>query len=329
MIHKICLIGSLSLIFTHFTFGQCCSGGVPMSANVGLPTVEKQTLQFMLSYDMNVLRQLKDGTNLLNDQSRLRTTRSWLFQAGYSFTPRFAVDIFISHVRQERKIQQPGLPSTFTYTEGIGDASVLLKYKAAAFREGKSEWWIGAGPKLPTGSADKVDERGLALIADLQPGSGAWDGIFWTQYAHQLDARPSMTLSARFIYRLTGENDDYLGSQVYEFGDEWQLMAGIGDRLLLGKVVLNPSVGFRLRQAGNDLINGEVMPNSGGTFFFLMPTLGFNITPHITIKARGEIPLYSEVVGTQLVPSHRLNAGIYYQLPVKKSFTPNQQQFEL
>ena len=328
MTYKIWLIGCTSLLFSQLAYGQCCSGGVPMSANVGLPAVEQQTLQFMLIYDMNVLQQLKSGAELLNDRNRVRTTRSWLFQMGYSITPRLAVDAFASHVRQERKIQQPGLPSTFTFTEGIGDATILLKYKAAILRGGKSEWWIGAGPKFPTGSADKVDERGLALIADLQPGSGAWDGIFWTQYAHQLDARPSMSLSARLIYRLTGENHDYLGSQLYEFGNEWQIIAGVGDRLLLGNFVLDPSLGFRLRRANKDLIDGEVMPNSGGTFLFLMPSLGFNITPQLAIQTRGELPLYSKVVGTQLVPDYRLNAGLYYQLPFKKSVSPNQQPFE-
>ena len=67
----------------------CCSGGVPVSSNLGLPSEGKNTLQFSLNYDLNVLETLKSGTEVLEDDSRSRRTHSILFQAGYSITERF------------------------------------------------------------------------------------------------------------------------------------------------------------------------------------------------------------------------------------------------
>jgi len=47
------LIFLLGVIQT--TFSQtCCSGGVPLSSNLGLPASDKGVLQLSLSYDLNV-----------------------------------------------------------------------------------------------------------------------------------------------------------------------------------------------------------------------------------------------------------------------------------
>lgn len=49
------------LILSNIGFGQtCCSGGVPLSSNLGLPTGEQGTIQMALTYDLNVFRNLKD-----------------------------------------------------------------------------------------------------------------------------------------------------------------------------------------------------------------------------------------------------------------------------
>lgn len=313
----------VSLFITIQTvWGQCCSGGVPMGSNIGLPATEAKAWQWMLSYDVNVLRTLKDASNVLDDDTRERLTQSWLFQAGYAFNSRWAMDVFIPYIRQERTIRQVGFNENFTFTRGIGDPTLLVKFKAATLNEGKGEWWVAAGPKFPLGASNLTDERGITLVADLQPGSGAWDGVVWTQFSHQINWRPSMRVSTRVIARFTGENATYLGDQVYEFGNEFQALMSLSDRVLLGKILFDPGLILRFRHAGRDLNDGELVPNSGGSFLFVAPSAGVQITPSLSLQSRVDLPVYARVDGTQLAPTYRVNVGLLFRLDRTETFIP-------
>ena len=92
------------LILNEANSQTCCSGGVPISGNLGLPPGSGGTWQFSLGNDINVLKTLMDGREVLDDQSRERVTQSILFQSGYSITNRFSADLFFSYVKQERTI---------------------------------------------------------------------------------------------------------------------------------------------------------------------------------------------------------------------------------
>lgn len=122
----------------------CCSGGVPLSGNLGLPSSDKNSWQFTLNYDFNVLNTLKFEDKILEDGTRKRTTHSALLEVGYTFSDKFSLDGFFSIVRQERKITPQTQPSTLVSTSGIGDAVLLAKYKILPFLH------LGLGVKAPT-----------------------------------------------------------------------------------------------------------------------------------------------------------------------------------
>ena len=84
----------------------CCSGGVPVASNLGLPPSEAGAIQFSLGYDLNVLETLKTGRETLEDDSRSRKTHTGIIELGYAFSNKFSVDAFFSYVRQEREISQ-------------------------------------------------------------------------------------------------------------------------------------------------------------------------------------------------------------------------------
>ena len=293
-----------------YSFGQtCCSGGVPLSGNLGLPIAEQSSLQLSLSYDLNVLRTLKVGTEKLDERNRERITHSVLFETGYTFTKNFSADVFISWVRQERNIDNPGLPSQNQATSGIGDAVLLLKYNI--INKGPVVWTLGVGPKFPTGASD-ITNNGILLGADLQPGSGAWDGIFWSYLVHQLESRKSVNISLIGSGRVTGTNDNFRLNQSYRFGSEYQVIAAISDRVVLGKLLLDPSLSFRFRKAFEDEVGMSQLPNTGGEWLFLNPAIGINISNNLSFNFRFEVPLYANITGTQLTPTYRINTGFYY-----------------
>lgn len=287
--------------------GQCCSGGVPMSGNLGLPAADKGTFQGSLSYDLNNLETLKQGGEKLNDQSRQRQTHSTLLKLGYTFSSKFSIDGFLSYIRQERIISN-SFGSNKTVTNGLGDAVVMLKYRL------NTQLTFGYGLKIPLGPSDLKNESGLNLNADLQPGSGAWDNIIYLNYSIQTDFRPTLSYFGTSIYRITGKNREYFTDSVYEFGDELQLIIGASDRLLLFGLVVDPSVKLRFRHAGRDQFDNNNFPGSGGVFLFASPGISWNISSKISSQASLEIPIYSKVNETQLSPTYRINLGVSFRI---------------
>ncbi len=312
----------VSLFLSGEISGQtCCSGGVPLSSNLGLPPEEVNTLQINLNYDLNVLNTLKTGMQKLDDNSRTRRTHAALFQTGYSLSSRLSIDALFSWVRQERSIQQFGNVD-FTATNGVGDAVFLFKYKLLSSFQNQTVVTGALGIKAPLGPSDLRREDGLSINADLQPGSGAWDGIAWAQVVHMLKFRPGMSLNGTAVYGFKGKNNTYLGSQTYQFGNELQLIAGIADRLLIGKILIDPSLNLRFRQVNSDRFNGQDVPGTGGSWVFLSPGLSYWFSPRSAFNARVEVPVYSNISGTQVTPTYRIAAGIFTKINLVKKSHP-------
>ncbi len=294
------------LLTTSLQAQTCCSGGVPMSGNIGLPAEEARSLQFSLSYDLNLLRTLKSGIEVFNDESRERTTQTYLLQLGYQVTDRIAVEVLLPYILQKRTIEQFG-GINITETSGLGDMVLLIKYTIWD----DFSWTIrsGAGAKLATGASDKTF-RSITLNADLQPGSGANDLILWSGINHSMGWRPSMIFNVMGIYRFTGVNDHYLNFLTYEFGNELSVLAGVSDQLVLGSLLLSPSVSLRYRNVQTDQQNEFPLPNTGGAFIFLRPGILLNWMPDISFSMYSEIPLIANVGGIQLSPTARYNIGV-------------------
>ena len=314
----------------------CCSGGVPLSSNLGLPDGERGVLQFALSYDLNALNTLKAGRTVLDDDSgtdRTRLTHSTLLELGYSLTDRFSVDLFFSWVRQERTNFFNGQQTDFISTEGVGDPVVLVKYKFLSLDQNQTTLTGGLGVKPPLGSANETFNS-LRLNADLQPGSGAWDAVFWGQFTKVMPFRPSMSFAATTSYRSRGTNTDFqetfiastglTTAQPYRFGDEFQLIAGLSDRFLIGKQLFDPALLFRYRSARPDRIkpNREgifnEISNTGGRWIFINPSVSIWFGTAFSLNANIELPLLADITGTQVTPTYRLNVGAYYILKTKK-----------
>ena len=293
----------------------CCSGGVPVSSNLGLPSGEIKTLQFNLTYDLNVLKTLKSGKKVLDDNLRNRKTQSAIFEIGYSFTNRFSVDALFSFVRQERSILFNGKTDS-EVTNGLGDATLLFKYNLVI----QDQYSItpGIGIKMPTGASDLKDKDGISLNADLQPGSGAWDGIAWIYFDATPFPNPNTVLFGNLIYSLKGHNRDYLGVQDYKFGNESQISLGISRRIIVGNQLFDPSLVFRFRKANADNNDGIDLPSTGGQWIFINPSLTYWIHPDFSFNGNIDLPLMSNIEGTQVTPTYRLNMGFYYRVNFKK-----------
>ncbi|MEP3209214.1 MAG: hypothetical protein ABJN95_08490 [Maribacter sp.] len=303
----------LLLFGCHQVFSQtCCSGGVPLSNNLGLPNEGKGSLTLGLNYDYNNLNTLNAGADQLDDDSRLRITNSILLNLGYAFTDRFSFETLFTWVNQTRTISQFG-NENLSETQGIGDAVFLIKYAIPDWLGAQSVMHLGVGTKAPLGKSDLTTAEGFQLTADLQPGSGAWDILGWLSVSKGLGFRPSATLSGSFIYRATGENTSYLNNTSnYEFGNVIQANMGYTDQFLLFNTIFNPGLILKYRKASVDKVERSDLPNTGGEWVFVRPELRVQITPSISFSSRLEIPVYSYVDGTQLTPTLRFTTGLAF-----------------
>lgn len=300
-------------------YGQtCCSGGVPLSSNLGLPAGEKGALQLALTYDLNILETLKTGRETLEDDARSRRTHSSIFEIGYSWSDKFSVDGFFSFVRQEREINQFG-NTNFSATSGIGDAVLLFKYKVWSSEDNGTLLQVGVGPKIPLGASDKRNSNGLIFNADLQPGSGAWDAVLFAQFSKVLKKRPSMSFLSTTTYGIKGKNKEYFDVQTYQFGREFQLAMGLSDRILLGKSIVDPSILFQFRNQTPDKIDEENIPSTGGNWVFVNPSFAYWATPDLSINIGVALPLSASITGTQVTPTVRFTTGVFYRLFTRKN----------
>jgi len=309
------------LLFSGFQVNAqtCCSGGVPLSNNLGLPNEGRGVLMLGVNYDYNNLNTLNAGSAKLDDDSRKRITNSVLLNLGYAFTDNLSAETLFTWVNQTRTISQFG-NENLTETSGIGDAVFLLKYAIPNVLGLSSQINLGLGTKAPLGKSDITTAQGIQLTADLQPGSGAWDGIGWMSFSKGVGFRPSAVVSASFTYRLTGKNNSYLNNtSVYEFGDVFQANLGYTDQFLLFNTIINPGLIFKYRKAGIDKIDNSNIPNTGGEWVFIRPEFSLQLSPSIALQARFELPVYNFVDGTQLTPTSRFTTGLSFKLNKKET----------
>lgn len=295
----------------------CCSGGIPLSNNIGMAILEKGTTQIGVAYDYNNLNTLNNGSEKLDDNARLRITHSVLVNASYAITNNFSVEGLFTWVNQRRRITQFGNVN-LDQSSGIGDALLLAKYNFKDVIGKNSDLSVGIGAKIPLGSTTEKSDEGITLNADLQPGSNAWDLIYWTSVSKSMNFRPSLRLSSRVIFRSTGTNNDYFGDSTYKFGNDFQAFLGFSDQFLLFKTITSPSISFKYRNAKQDKIGGFNLDNTGGNWVSIIPNFSININTNLVFSTKAELPIYSNVDGTQLTPTYRLTTGILFTIAPKK-----------
>lgn len=307
----------------HFSFKikaqTCCSGGIPISNNIGLSILDKGTSQIGINYDYNYLNTLNSGTEKLDDNSRLRVTHSVLLNLGYAFTNKLSFEGLFTWVNQRRRITQFG-NENLDLTSGVGDAILLVKYSFANAIGKNSAVNIGLGTKIPIGSTTKTNEQGITFNADLQPGSNTWDVLYWSLISKNFHARPSLNIFSRIIYRSTGTNNSYLGDITYKFGNEFQTYIGLSDQFMFFKTLSTPSISFKYRKVDQDEVGGFNIESTGGKWVTIIPNFSINITPKIVFTTTAEIPIYSNVDGTQLTPTYRLTSGLFFIISPKSDF---------
>ena len=307
----------LCLIRSQGIAQACCSGGTPLSGSLDIVGLVAGSANVRLSYDFNFQNALVSGSNKLDDSRRSRTTHSALIRGGYAITDRVAGLALFSIVRQEeRNLNDNTGEEFFTKASGIGDMILALQY--SVLNKSKTSLAVAGGVKLPVGATGRINpETGIELNPDMQPGTGAWDGLFILKFDRLGLFKTSFGFTSNATFRLTTPAKRFNNQQKYEFGDELQLNAGFFDTRAIKGLLLSPHLLLKYRFTAKDLTNDVPTPNTGGHWLSIVPGYTLSFSPNWGTSFRAEIPLYRNLTGTQLTTSTKLNVSLFYNISPK------------
>ncbi len=296
------------------SLAQTCScAGAPLLGTQSAGASGQGNLLVGITYEFNQITNLYTGSTRLSNNTVERNTQSTLFEINYGITNSFSVSGTMSFVQKNREsgISNPG-GSELTTTNGFGDGVILFRYVISQ----QSLWnryhlAVGAGTKAPLGSTSLRTPGGLHFNADMQPGTGAWDGVFWSMTGVSLLPRSTINLAWINSYRVTGTNQRFSENDNYRFGNEFisnfSVSNSINDRF-------SYALNLRYRSSTSDQRNKVSMPNTGGLWLSVIPDFYVGISDNISLKISGQIPVYQDLRGFQPSTTYALSASLFINL---------------
>jgi hypothetical protein len=229
----------------------------------------------------------------------------------YGITHELSVSAELPYVRRDDlRVAEDGEVSQLGSVSGIGDLSLLAKYRLT--HGGSSGFALIAGIKMPTGSTSRRGANGERLETEHQPGSGSWDPVVGASTATSFGTL-RLTASALFQISTMGAQDTRLGNR---------LQAGIALSHRFGggaqehyEAVRNHHHGDELDEhsgepphsswdtfvelggewEGRQKIGDEVERESGGKWAYIAPGVRFNSREGWSAGAAFALPVWQQI----------------------------------
>ncbi len=310
------------IIFAFFLTAEifpqaCCSAGSPLLGSLDIASSGDGELQIGITYELNSLQDVYAGTVRLDDDLRERTVNSFILEANYGLSKRISLSALFTFVNQNRNTSTYGNISSRLNTSGLSDGIVLVKYNIIPLTLIEQiEFTLGAGLKLPIGNAT-LRSDGILIPADMQLGTGSWDGVLWGYFSKGFVPVIPINIFANVSYRLNGTNNRFGDSfqQGYAFGNELFINLGAGYRT---DTFFDFTLMFRFRNTEPDIFDEGVLPNTGGSWLYFVPGINGKISDRLTARLSGQIPLYRDLTGTQLTTTYTASLGLFYNINLKE-----------
>ena len=274
-----------------------------------------------------------DGNEVANPTGQHEESSISQFVAGYSLTPRFALQLNVPFIY--RSFERPeGFKIDRGTVSGLGDIALLLKtvlfhYDSPGRREfnveGKSPIAIEHEPdftasvvlitgiKLPTGATSRIKEEFHEIDIpgappsgihghDLTLGTGSYDGIFGGQGSLRYQ---SFFFQADLQFALRGD-----GLHQYDFANDLSWSGGPGYYLIRRPDLI---VGVQFVVSGEhkdvDRFRGEPVEDTGITSVYIGPRVvaSFN---KFSAELGADLPVSIDNTALQVVPDYRSRAGV-------------------
>lgn len=307
---QILVVVILSYLLVPFQLsGQTCScAGAPLISSQSISSASRGNLFLGITHEYNDISELYSENQQLRNNTVERNTQSTLLEIHYGLTKRLTISGTASYVQKDRLGLQSNNKLT---TRGIGDGLVLLKY--VLHQNTMNEQYqlaLGGGTKIPFGKTS-LSNNGIPLNLDMQPGTGAWDGILWSYFSKTFAPASTINFFLYNTYRVTGSTDRFSQDDKYKFGNEWVINTGITNTLFPD---LSYVVQLSYRSTSSDQRNGRPLPNTGGKWVNLEPALRYKLSQGFSAKISGKIPIYQYLNGIQPTTSYTASISLFYNL---------------
>lgn len=312
-IYILIVLLSVFFIFRNELYSQaCCTAGAPLLGSLEMTSAPKGVLQLGLTAEHNSLKHVLNGTQKLRNPERERVSQSILLELNYGLTNNLSITGLFSYIRQERTITNLINFQDQLSASGIGDVALLAKYSIIPFDIiEQQELSFGAGLKVPTGNSS-LKSNGILLPADMQSGSGSWDGIFWGYYMIGGLLHPDLTFLSNLSFRMNGTNARFKNSSIgYKFGNEF--IGSIGLNYLIASFI-DVTLLAKFRNTQSDYFGENSIPNTGGEWLYFVPGISFYLNDKFSTRVDGELPIYRNVEGTQLTTTFTASISLFYSL---------------
>lgn len=259
-----------------------------------------------ITYEFKEISDLYSEDNQLTNNTVERNTQSTLLEFNYGITDRLTLTGIATYIQKQRLLLEN---NNELITRGIGDGMVLLKYVLHQnTMSAQYQLAVGGGAKIPFGTTSLKDDN-IALNLDMQPGTGAWDGILWSYFSKTFAPASTINFFLFNTYRATGTAERFNENDQYKFGNELVINTGITDELFSDFSYIAMA---SYRSTSSDRQNGQEMPNTGGKWVSLEPAIRYQLNPSLSVKVSGKLPIYQHLNGIQPTTSYTASVSLFY-----------------
>lgn len=276
IIYSVFALGALPLNSAAQT---CSCASVPLLGSMQLASPKHGQWYLASTYEFHDLSDLIAGSSSVADTTgRDRTSQALIVEASKGLSEKWSISALISAVDHRREVNNIAVSAS-----GLGDAIVMIKYSPKTISlYSSTSLSFGVAARLPVGS-DDVTQGGIVLAEDMQPSTGAYGGILWAYWAHALNDSKGARIYLSVSHTQNGEND-----RDYQFGEEFTATLG-------GAYQAQSPWGFNLelsyRTADRDQRNSVDIPNTGGAWFDVIPSVQYHINESLAVSAAVKIPV--------------------------------------
>ena len=300
----------------------CATCGCTLSADAAMGYSAAPGWRMSLEYDYINQDQLRSGTHTAsgvpNGQELEHDTLNRYFTTGLSYSPNSSWNVALLVPEVDRTHSTYG---TFDSTQplpdlsnsrssSLGDVKLIGSYQGLLPTHNLG---IQLGMKLPTGHyGTAVDfysgpNAGTPLDASLQPGTGSTDVIVGAYYyraiSQDFDAFVNGQYQAAVRHHLDEPGNDYRpgNSTTLSFGLRYE-----------GSPQWVPQLQVNVLHKSPDQGALADVQNTAGTVLYLSPGLTARVLAPLHVFAFVQLPVYSNLYGTQLFPRFTASVGASY-----------------
>jgi hypothetical protein len=300
----------------------CASCGCTLSADAAMGYSALPGWRLSIEYDYIDQNQLRSGTQTATGvppgtELEHQTVNQYV-TTGLSYSPSSSwnLTVLVPYVIRSHSTYgaydptQPLPELSRSFSSSVGDLKLIGSYQGLLPTRNLG---IQLGVKLPTGQyGTAVDfysgpNAGLPLDASLQPGTGSTDVIIGAYYyaaiSQNFDAFVNGQFQAAVKERMDQPGNDYRpgNTTTVSFGLRYE-----------GNPRWVPQLQMNLLHKSPDTGALADVQNTAGNVAFVSPGITVQLSARLHGFAFAQLPVYSNLYGTQLFPRWTASGGVTY-----------------